>query len=89
MTAKDLVKKYGAPDQFVATLVDGQGKAYAGQTVEVLLEEVSKGNSEILSGRTDTGILVNLPAPKELLGTYVMVNIVESKSHYLIGELAK
>ena len=64
-------------------------KAYAGQTVEVLLEEVSKGNHEILSGRTDTGILVNLPAPKEMLGQYVMVNILESKSHYLIGELAK
>lgn len=74
-------------------LVNTQGaealKAYVGQTVEVLLEEVSKNNHDILSGRTDTGILVNLPAPKELLGTYVMVNIVESKSHYLIGELAK
>ena len=33
MTAEDLVKKYGAPDQFVATLVDGQGKPYAKQTV--------------------------------------------------------
>ena len=64
-------------------------KHYVGQTVEVLLEEVSKSNHDILSGRTDTGILVNLPADKARLGEYVMVNIVESKSHYLIGELAK
>ncbi|MBE6024389.1 MAG: tRNA (N6-isopentenyl adenosine(37)-C2)-methylthiotransferase MiaB [Cellulosilyticum sp.] len=74
-------------------LVNTQGAeilhGYVGQTVEVLLEEVSKGNHEVLSGRTDTGLLVNLPASKELLGQYVMVNIVESKSHYLIGELAK
>ena len=33
LTAKDLTKKYGTKDQFVATLVDGQGKAYANQTV--------------------------------------------------------
>ncbi len=62
---------------------------YVGQTVEVLVEEVSKNNHDILSGRTDTGILVNLPASKDLLGQYVMVNITGNKSHYLIGELAR
>ena len=34
LTADDLTKKYGTPDQFIATLVDGQGKPYAGQTVK-------------------------------------------------------
>ena len=33
LTAKDLVKKYGTEDQFVATLVDGQGNPYAGQSI--------------------------------------------------------
>ena len=33
LTAKDLTKSYGSPDQFIATLVDGQGKAFANQTV--------------------------------------------------------
>ncbi|SDA50761.1 hypothetical protein [Methanobrevibacter millerae] len=33
LTAENLTKKYGAKDQFVATLLDGQGKAYANQTV--------------------------------------------------------
>ena len=33
LTAKDLTKKYGTPDQFEATLVDGQGKPFANQTV--------------------------------------------------------
>ncbi|WP_407415423.1 Ig-like domain-containing protein [Methanobrevibacter sp.] len=33
LTAKNLTKKYGTKDQFVATLVDGQGKAYENQTV--------------------------------------------------------
>ncbi len=34
LTANDLVKKYGTSDQFIAYLVDGQGKPYEGQTVE-------------------------------------------------------
>ena len=33
LTAEDLTKKYGTKDQFAAILVDGQGKAYANQTV--------------------------------------------------------
>ena len=34
LTANDLVKKYGTSDQFIAYLVDGQGKPYQGQTVQ-------------------------------------------------------
>ena len=34
LSAKDMAKKYGTSDPFVATLVDGQGKPYAGQTVQ-------------------------------------------------------
>ena len=33
LTATDMVKNYDTPDQFVATLVDGEGYPYAGQTV--------------------------------------------------------
>lgn len=61
---------------------------YIGKTVEVLIEEVSKQNENVLSGRTDTGLLVNTHASKELIGQYVQVRIVDSKTHYLIGELA-
>ncbi|MBQ6344828.1 MAG: hypothetical protein IJH63_02780 [Methanobrevibacter sp.] len=34
LTASDLVKKYGTSDQFIAYLVDGQGKPYQGQIVK-------------------------------------------------------
>ena len=34
LNATDLTKKYGTSDQFVATLVDGQGKAYSEQKVQ-------------------------------------------------------
>ena len=34
LIAYDMTKKYGSSDQFVATLLDGQGKPYANQTVQ-------------------------------------------------------
>lgn len=34
LTAEELTKKYGTPDQFVATLVNGQCKVYSNQTVQ-------------------------------------------------------
>ena len=71
-------------EQSLATL-----RKYVGKTVEVLFEEISKHNDAVLSGRTETGLLVNVPASKELLGQYVQVKIVDNKTHYLIGELAK
>jgi tRNA-2-methylthio-N6-dimethylallyladenosine synthase len=64
-------------------------KKYIGQTVEVLFEEVSKSEDSVLSGRTDTALLVNVKAPKTLIGEFAKVKIVDTKTHYLIGELAK
>ena len=51
LSAKDLTKKYGTPDQFVATLLDGQGKAFAGETVQfnvngVLYDRVTDDNGQ-------------------------------------------
>ncbi|MGL4800588.1 MAG: tRNA (N6-isopentenyl adenosine(37)-C2)-methylthiotransferase MiaB [Cellulosilyticaceae bacterium] len=61
--------------------------AQVGKTVEVLLEEVSKNDSNILSGRTDTGLLVHVLANQDLIGSYVNVAITDSKTHYLVGTL--
>ncbi len=71
-------------EQAAATL-----RSYVGTTVEVLFEETSKHDDSVLSGRTDTGLLVNTPAPKSLIGEFVKVQITGNKTHYLIGELAK
>lgn len=94
-TMEGQVEEEVAKDRFnrllalVNTKAEQALRGYVGKKVEVLFEEVSKSNQEVLSGRTDTGILVNVAAPKELLGQYVEVDIVKNKSHYLIGELAK
>lgn len=94
-TMEEQVPEEVAKDRFnrllnlVNTKAEQALHGYVGKTVEVLLEEVSKSNKEVLSGRTDTGILVNLTAPVSRLGEYVNVYIKENKSHYLIGELAQ
>jgi len=62
-------------------------KKHIGQTVEVLFEETSKKNITVLSGRTDTSLLVNVKAPSSLVGTFAKVKIVDTKTYYLIGEL--
>jgi len=51
LTAKDLTKKYGTPDQFIANLVDGQGNPFAGETVQfnvngVLYDRVTDSNGQ-------------------------------------------
>ena len=94
-TMEEQVDEEVAKDRFNRLLALVNQKAaeslsrYQDQTVEVLLEEVSKGNPNVLSGRTDTGILVNLEAPASMIGEYVQAHIKQCKSHYLVGELAK
>lgn len=62
-------------------------KRHVHQTAEVLFEEVSKNDASVLSGRTDSGLLVNVKAPESLIGKFAKVQIVDTKTHYLIGEL--
>ena len=56
LTAKDLTKKYGTPDQFVATLLDGQGKPYADQTVRFNINGVLYNRSTDGSGQAKLNI---------------------------------
>ncbi|MGL4346138.1 MAG: tRNA (N6-isopentenyl adenosine(37)-C2)-methylthiotransferase MiaB [Cellulosilyticaceae bacterium] len=58
-----------------------------GKTEVVLLEDVSKNDPGILSGRTEGSVLVHVEADPSLIGQYVSVKIVDCKTHYLVGEL--
>ncbi len=57
LTAKDLVKKYGTKDQFVATLVDGQGKPYPKQTVTFNINGVFYSRVTESSGQAKLNII--------------------------------
>ena len=64
-----------------------KNQKYLNKTVEVLVEEVSKNNDEILSGRTRTGKLVHFKGTKDLIGKFVNVNIDAAKTFTLEGYL--
>ena len=57
------------------------------KTVKVLVEEVSKNNEEILSGRTNSGKLVHFKADENLIGDIVDVKITSVKTFTLEGVL--
>ncbi len=59
-----------------------------GQTVEVLVEGVSKNNVDMLTGRTRTNKLVHFQGPRELIGTFASVTVTEPMTWFIKGELA-
>lgn len=59
------------------------------KTLEVLVEGISKGNKERLSGRTRTNKLVNFFGPDTLIGKLVNVKITEPHTWSLLGEIER
>lgn len=64
-----------------------KNKKYIGNTYKVLVEDTSKNNDEVMSGRTDTSKLVNFPGSKDLIGEIVEVKIKNANSFTLTGEM--
>jgi len=58
-----------------------------GTIKEVLVEGVSKGNKNRLSGRTRTNKIVNFEGPSEFVGKLVNVKITEPHTWSLLGEI--
>ena len=61
---------------------------YLGKVVHVLLENVSEKDGSMLAGYTDTMKLVNVKAPKEMLGKIVNVKITDVKTWSMDAEIA-
>ncbi len=65
-----------------------KNKEYVGKTVEVLVEGTSKNDDTKLSGRSDTGKLINFSrGDKSLYGKIVKVHINEALTWSLNGEI--
>ena len=61
---------------------------YVGRTERVLVESVSRTNSEFMSGRTDGGKIVNFRGDESMVGKILDVKITEAKTWSLLGEIA-
>ncbi len=73
----DTIKQYGRISS----------EKFLGQVVEVLVEGASKNNDHVLAGRTRTNKLVHFEGSADLIGEFVHVQITDSKSFYIKGEL--
>ena len=62
-------------------------RPYENKIVDVLVEEPSRNNAERLSGRTETGKLVNFSGNHDKIGSIVNVKITGVKSFSLDGEM--
>lgn len=58
-----------------------------GKVLKVFVEGISKSNNDVLTGKTEGGKTVDFKGSKDLIGEFVNVKIVESKTWFLIGEL--
>ncbi len=65
----------------------GKNEKLLGETFEVLVEEVSKNNPEVLTGRTRSNKLVHFRGDKSLIGTMVNVKIENAKTFTLEGNI--
>lgn len=60
---------------------------FAGQTAEVLVEEVNDHDDSLLTGRMSNNTLVHFPGDKSLIGTLQTVKLEECHGFYYIGQI--
>jgi len=66
-----------------------KNRAMEGQTIEVLVEDVSRNSQEELTGRTRTNKIVNFRGPQTMMNRLVEVTIAKGYANSLKGEGAK
>lgn len=64
-------------------------KKYMDKIVEVLVEDISKTDESVLSGRTRTNKLVHFEGSKELIGKFVDVKVTDFKTFTMEGNIVK
>ena len=62
-------------------------KKLIGETFDILVEEISKNNEEVLTGRTRGNRLVHFKGKEDLIGTIVNVKIESAKTFTLEGSI--
>ena len=74
LSADNMTKKYGTPDQFVATLVDGQGNPYTGQNVTFNINGVFYSKTTDSEGQSKLNINL-MPGEYIITSSYDGTNI--------------
>ena len=62
---------------------------YVGRLETVLVDGASKTDKTLMTGRTDSGKIVNFAGPADLVGKYINIKITKAKQWSLEGEIIK
>ena len=87
LTNEEIHKNFDRLLEVQNAISKSKNEEYVGKIYTVLVDGVSKNNENALSGRTNTGKIVNFAGSKELKGTYADVKITEAHTWSLNGEL--
>ena len=82
-------ERFGRLKTLADRITEEENMKYIGTIQNVLVEGVSKTNSEVLTGRTKSYKVVNFSGSKDLIGKNVDVRIVSQHVWYLKGEIEK
>lgn len=80
-------ERFGRLKALADRITEEENMKYIGTIQNVLVEGVSKTNSEVLTGRTKSYKVVNFSGSKDLIGKNVDVRIVSQHVWYLKGEI--
>ena len=84
---EDVVKeRFGRMLDVLNPIVHEVTQEQVGKVLPVLVEECSKQDAGILTGRTEQNTLVHFAGDATLIGQIVPVKITENKTFYVIGE---
>ena len=80
-------KRFNRLKELADKMVEESNLKYIDTIQKVLVEGESKTNSEVLTGRTKTGKIVNFIGDKDLIGKEVDVKIESQHVWYLSGTI--
>lgn len=82
-------ERFGRLKALADRITEEENMKYIGTIQNVLVEGVSKTNSEVLTGRTKSYKVLNFSGSKDLIGKNIDVRIVSQHVWYLKGEIEK
>ena len=84
---EDKHRRFGRMVERLNAIAAEKNRAYLGRTEIVLAEGPSKTDKAVMTGRTDSGKVVNFRAPAELAGRMLPVRVTGVRTFSLYGEL--
>ena len=66
-----------------------KNQEYVGQIIDVLVEGISKTDSEKLTGRNEKGRLVHFSGDESLTGSHAEIKITKAETYALYGEFIR